>query len=79
MLYRGQVQQELGMVEEALDSYVRMLDHPDADPLRDAKFQATSGMIRLWLAKEPPEYQPAIERGQRMLDIARANESGTAS
>lgn len=74
MLYRGQVQEDLGMTEQATDSYIRMLEQPDADPLREAKFQATSGLIRLSMAETPPKFQPSINRGQPMIDDVRPNE-----
>lgn len=74
MLNRGLVQETLGKKEEALDSFVRMLEQPDADPLRAAKYQAASGVIRLRLKESPPGYQSAIERGQPLVDGLRPNE-----
>lgn len=70
----GQVQEDLGMDDQAMDSYMRMLESPDADPLRDAKFQATNGLIRLWLAESPPKFQAAIDRGQPLVDAVRPDE-----
>lgn len=74
MLHRGEVQQDLGMTQQAMDSFMRMVEQPEADPLRLAKFQATTGIIRLLLAETPPRYQAAIDRGQPMLDAARPDE-----
>ncbi len=74
MLQRAEVQSDLGMTQQAMDSYLRMMEQPDADPLRIAKFQATTGIIRLMLAETPPRYQTAIERGQPMLEVARPDE-----
>ena len=54
-LQRGQVEEQLGEKEKALDSYLRMLEQPDADALRDAKYQAVNGIIRLSLEKTPPK------------------------
>lgn len=79
MLYRGQVQQDLGLNEQARDSYLRMLEQPDADALRESKFQATSGILRLTLNDENPKLQPAIDRGQGMIDSLRPNEKRSAS
>ena len=79
MLHRGQVQDDLGMKKEAMDSYVRMLEHPDADPLRDAKYQATTGIIRMSMAEKPPKFQNAIDRGQPMIDGLRPDERGLPS
>ena len=78
-LQRGQVEEQLGKKVEALDSYMRMLEQPDADALRDAKFQAANGIIRLSLEKAPPEYQRGIERGRPVLDGARPNERTASS
>ena len=74
LTYRGQVQEALGKNAEAMDSYLRMLESPDADSLRDTKYQATSGLIRLWLAEKPPKYQQGIDRGQPLVDGERPNE-----
>ena len=77
MLQRAEVQHELGMTKQAMDSYLRMLEQPEADPLRLAKFQATSGIIELMMAEDPPRFQDAIDRGQPMLDSAHAPMNGT--
>lgn len=79
MLSRGLVQEELGKANEAIDSFIRMLEFQDFDPLRDAKIQATSGFIRLSLAEKPPRVQSAIDRGQGMLDSVRPNERRMAT
>lgn len=72
---RGQIQEKLGMKDQALDSYDRMLDAPDADPaLRDARFQAMSGLIRYWMQESPAKYQMVIDRAQPMVDDERPNE-----
>ena len=78
-LQRGQVEEQLGMKAEALDSYIRMLEQPDADALRESKFQAVTGIIRLGLEKAPPEYQRGIERGMPVLDGTRPNERTASS
>jgi len=73
-LQRGQVEEQLGNKDKALDSYLRMLEQPDADALRDAKYQAVSGIIRLGLAKSPPNYQMGIDRGDPLIQDIRPNE-----
>ncbi len=78
-LQRGQVEEQLGEKEKALDSYIRMLEQPDADALRDAKFQAVNGIIRLGLEKTPLDYRIGIARGQPVLDGARPNERTASS
>ena len=67
------------MKAEALDSYIRMMEQPDADALRDSKYQATGGMIRMWLAEQPPKINSAIERGQGLIDGVRPDEKRTDS
>lgn len=74
MLQRGEVQRVLGMTQQAMDSYMRMVEQQDADPLRLAKFQATAGIIELMLAETPPRYQAAIDRGEPLVKIARPDE-----
>ena len=74
LVQRAKVQRELGMTPQALDSYMRMLEQPEAEPLRLAKYQAGAGMIELMLAEDPPRYQSAIERGQQLRDGVRPNE-----
>ena len=73
-LQRGQVEEQLGDKDKALDSYLRMLEQPDADALRDAKFQAMNGIIRLGLEKSPPNYQMGIDRGEPLVKDVRPNE-----
>ena len=61
MLHRGQVQEDLGQIEQARDAYLRMLEQPEADPLRDSKYQAMTGLIRLSL----PNHHPSTNRRSR--------------
>ncbi|WP_345689041.1 hypothetical protein [Novipirellula caenicola] len=74
ILHLGQTQQLLGQNDAALDSFLKYLEQPDAAPLREGRFEATSALAQIWLAKTPPDYQPAIERGQGLLDTIRPNE-----
>ncbi|WP_345327036.1 hypothetical protein [Novipirellula rosea] len=74
ILHLGQTQQLLGQNDAALDSFLQFLEQPDADPLREGRFEATSALTQIWLAKSPPDYNPAIERGQGLLDTVRPNE-----
>ncbi|MDC0307253.1 hypothetical protein OAL18_00530 [bacterium] len=78
-LQRGQVEEQLGDKDKALDSYLRMLEQPDADALRDAKYQAVNGIIRLSLEKSPPNYQMGIDRGENIVEDVRPNERTAAS
>lgn len=74
MVQRAKVQLALGQRSQALDSYMRMLEQPEAEPLRLAKYEAAAGMIDLMLGEEPPRYQSAIDRGERLTEGARPNE-----
>ncbi|TWT52479.1 hypothetical protein Pla22_01030 [Rubripirellula amarantea] len=74
LLRRGQIQEMLGQPAPALESYMRMLDTVDAPQLREAKFGATSGMVRLSMSQSPPAYDEAITRGEQMLKTARPDE-----
>ena len=53
---------------------MRMLEQPEAEPLRLAKYEAAAGMIDLMLAEEPPRYQSAIDRGEQLREGARPTE-----
>ena len=74
LFHRGRVMQLLGQSDQAADSYLRMLETPDADPLRESKLRAAAGLIDVWLSQTPPKIQPAIDRGQAMLDTVRPDE-----
>jgi hypothetical protein len=54
MLYRAQVQSTLGDSKSAIDSFQRVLEQPDVDPLRPTRLQAMAGLIGLQLAASPP-------------------------
>lgn len=71
---RGLVQELLGQKEAALDSFIRMLEVPDVDELRDSKFQSASGIVRMSLAEKPPNYQVAIDRALSLAERPRPNE-----
>ncbi|TWT83002.1 hypothetical protein CA13_44650 [Planctomycetes bacterium CA13] len=79
LLNLGQSFHTLGEIDKATDSYIRLLELPDLDPLRDARFQATTGLIQIALSKSPPDYQTAIDRGQAIVKDVRPNEKQLAS
>jgi len=74
LAYRGEVQTALGQTEQAIDSFIDMLEQPDADPLRDAKFRAAAGLARVYLGQTPPDYQAAIDRAEPLAEDIRADE-----
>ncbi len=74
LAFRGEVQTELGMKEPALDSFIRMLEQQDVDALREAKFRAVAGIIRIHMSESPPKYQNAIDAGAELAKDFRPNE-----
>lgn len=73
--YQGEVQIELGMKEKAIDSFIRMLEQPEVDALREAKFRASAGMIRVHMSASPPNYQAGIDAGEPISKDIRPNEN----
>ncbi len=71
---RGQVQVELGLAKDAVDSFQRVLESAEVDELRPARMLAITGLIRLWLAEKPPRIDEAIKAGQSFVDSTRPNE-----
>lgn len=74
LMHLGQLNLELGNNNEALDAFLRMLEQPEINELREGKLAAASGLAEIWLAKSPANYASAIERGQGMLDTLLPNE-----
>jgi len=79
---RGRVEKMLGKRDQAYDSFQRMLDQGDADPLREAKIGATSGLIGLLLTGDEKEngkvdYAEAIKIGEPIERGLRPNEQRT--
>ncbi|MEM6474255.1 MAG: hypothetical protein AAF802_32255, partial [Planctomycetota bacterium] len=52
-----------------------MFEQPDVDPLRESKFKAATGFIRLKIANDPPKYKEALDRTEAMGKQIRPNES----
>ncbi len=74
MTFRGQVQTELGLTKEAIDSFQRALEQPEVDPLRASRLQAVTGLVNLWMTTKPTRLKEAVALGQRAVDAARPNE-----
>ncbi|PAY16152.1 hypothetical protein CKO51_28030 [Rhodopirellula sp. SM50] len=70
----GDLNELLGKSDLALDNYLRMLEEPAVDQLREAKFMSAAGVIRLKLAADPPAYQEAIDRTANWVKEIRPNE-----
>lgn len=62
LMHLGDVNEMLGQDDQALDNYLAMLEQPEVDPLRDAKYRAAAGLVRLKLKAKPPKVQEAIDR-----------------
>ncbi|MEM6470798.1 MAG: hypothetical protein AAF802_14660, partial [Planctomycetota bacterium] len=75
LAHLGEINELLGKTNEALDHYIRMFEQPDVDPLRESKFKAATGFIRLKIADDPPKYKEALDRTEAMGKQIRPNES----
>lgn len=71
---RGKIEQLLGKKDEAINSYLQMLDQPDADNLRQAKMGAAAGLVQIELNESPPDYQQALTYGEELVSSLRPNE-----
>lgn len=76
-LYAGEIHEQLGQTKEATNAYLRMLEVQDADDLRESKFRAATGLVRLAMAKSPPDFKTAIAKGSPWVDAIRPNERRT--
>jgi tetratricopeptide (TPR) repeat protein len=74
ILYAGELHDLLGDDKAATDKYLAVLDQPDSDVLRKSKAKATTGLMRISLRANPPDFQAAIERGQPWADDIRPDE-----
>ena len=74
MTFRGQAQVQLGKTADAIDSFQRVLEQADVDPLRPSRMQAITGLIDLWVASKPSRLAEAIQLGQSFVDSSRPNE-----
>ncbi|MCB0361025.1 MAG: hypothetical protein KDD44_15355, partial [Bdellovibrionales bacterium] len=72
--YVGRVQEKKGDVDAALSAYQNTLNQPEADPLRLNKTEAAALGIKLLLAKDPPQFEAAINLGRPWMDGLRPNE-----
>ncbi|MCC9600004.1 hypothetical protein LOC67_05475 [Stieleria sp. JC731] len=79
LVHLGEVNELLGDNGAALDNYLKMIEEPEVDVLRDAKFLAAAGIVRMKLKESPPKYQEAIDRTEGFLKQVRPDEEKTAS
>ncbi|MGB7345835.1 MAG: tetratricopeptide repeat protein, partial [Pirellulaceae bacterium] len=78
-LFLGQIQELLGDKAKAIQHYKDMVDAIDADPLRDAKFQAAAGLISMYMGESPPKIQAGIDVGNPLIKGIRPNEKNASS
>ena len=71
---RGRVERLLGDRKKAEESFVRMMEMVDADPLRTARIGAAGGLVELAMSDETPDYEKAIKQGEEMVKALRPNE-----
>lgn len=70
LLYRGEVQSQLGKVEEARDSFVRVAE----TDFKTWKIQAISGIVRLDASEKSGKYEVGIDKGEETLKTANSND-----
>lgn len=73
LLYRASAQSQLGKVDEARESYTRVIDH-DGEETRKWRVQAVAGIIRLDSSIKSGKYELAIQRGEEALKTATARD-----
>ncbi|GIW99567.1 MAG: hypothetical protein KatS3mg111_2900 [Pirellulaceae bacterium] len=76
LFYRGQVQRELGLNDEAIDAFQRVADLEGVDPLRPLQMQAVKELIEILTAEG--KYPLAVERGETWVRKLRPDEQHTA-
>ncbi len=74
LLYRGQTLVKLGENDEALDSFIRVADITEGGAFRTWVVQATTEIVKLLSNPKQAKFEAAIERGDRLLKTAQANE-----
>ncbi|MEO1529000.1 MAG: hypothetical protein AAFX06_26560 [Planctomycetota bacterium] len=79
LMHLGQIAEWLGQDAKAEENFLLMLEQPEADNLRDAKFLAAAGYARLKLKQSPPKYKEAIDRVSPWVREIRPNEKTAPS
>lgn len=73
-LYAAEIQFATGQSDLAIANFLSVLDQPANDVIRLPKVKAATGLMRLYLAQSPPNFQEAINRGQPWADDIRPSE-----
>ena len=74
LLYLGEVQTQLGKIDEARNSYIRVSENEEGGIFRTWRIQAIAGIIRLDASEKAAKYEAAIQRGEETLKTASAKE-----
>ncbi|MFY7878048.1 MAG: hypothetical protein ACOVQM_21505, partial [Pirellula sp.] len=74
LLYRADVQSQLGKAEEARDSYTRVAENEGQGIFKTWRVQAIAGIIRLDSSEKTAKYEAAIARGDEALKGVGGNE-----
>ena len=74
ILFLGQAHELLGDKEKAIRFYKDMVDQIEADPLRDSKYAAAAGLIRMYMKESKPKYKEGIEAAKSLEKGIRPNE-----
>jgi tetratricopeptide (TPR) repeat protein len=74
LLYLGEVQTQLGKIDEARNSYIRVSENEEGGIFRTWRIQAIAGIIRLDSTEKAAKYEAAIQRGEETLKTASTKE-----
>lgn len=77
LFYRSTIQATLGMTDEAIDGFQRIADQEGFDMLRPLQTDATTELVKLLGTQQ--KFQPAIDRAEKWLSMARPDELVTQS
>ena len=74
LLYRGEVQRQIGKIDDARDSFTRVADNEEKGIFRTWRVQAIAAIVRLDSMEKPGKYEAAFERGEETLKHATASD-----
>ena len=74
LLYRGEVQRQLGKIDDARESFTRVSENEGPGIFRTWKVQAIAAIVRLDSTEKSAKFEAAIDRGETTLKQATAND-----
>lgn len=77
-LSAGEINERIGEIETARTDFLEMIESTDADGLREAKFKAASGLLRLSKDASAGEVKLAIDTARQFISDVRGKERGSA-